>query len=133
MFHKPMNLKINTLLIIGLMYFAIFSGTSVFAQEAAATATTTAVDSAAGVASNAAATDPGMQIPVDGSSLEAFNTSLETIKAQASAPNFITLEGAIQFLLVYDLSANRDKGKLAKNLDGMTGAEIVEQVEARKR
>jgi hypothetical protein len=76
--------------------------------------------------------DPGMQIPVDGSSLEAFNASLETIKAQAEELNYISLENAIQYLLVYDLAANRDRAKLAKNLDGLTGDEIIDRVEWRK-
>ncbi|MDZ4728835.1 MAG: hypothetical protein SH820_02710 [Xanthomonadales bacterium] len=72
--------------------------------------------------------DPAMQIPLDGSSLEAFNESLATIKAQAEEINFTSLEGAIQYLLVYDLGAGRDMAKLAKNLDGLTGDQIIEKV-----
>lgn len=78
------------------------------------------------------ALDPGMQIPVDGSSLEAFNASLETIKKQAQEPNYVSLEGAIQYLLVYDLGAGRDKAKLAKNLNGLTGDQIIDKVQWRK-
>jgi hypothetical protein len=76
--------------------------------------------------------DPGMQIPVDGSSLEAFEKSLETIKGQAKEPNYITLEEAIKYLLVYDLGTGGDKAKLAKNLDGLTGDQIIDKVTWRK-
>jgi hypothetical protein len=76
--------------------------------------------------------DPGMQIPVDGSSLEAFNKSLETIKGQAREPNYISLEEAIKYLMVYDLGAGGDKAKLAKNLDGLTGDQIIDRVTWRK-
>jgi hypothetical protein len=73
-----------------------------------------------------------MQIPVDGTSLEAFNESLAAIKAQSEEANYTSLESAIQYLLVYDLGAGRDMAKLAKNLDGQTGDQIIEQVEWRK-
>lgn len=76
--------------------------------------------------------DPGMQIPVDGSSLEAFEASLATIKAQAKELNYISLEEAIKYLLVYDIGAQRDKAKLAKNLDGLTGDQIIDKVTWRK-
>ena len=39
-----------------------------------------------------------------------------------------SLENAIQYLLVYDLSAKRDKAKLAANLNGQTGEKIVNRV-----
>ena len=74
----------------------------------------------------------GMYVPVDGSSLEAFNNSLEKIKEQTRIPEYTTLTGAIDYLMVYDLSAKKDRARLAKNLDGLTGAEIVDRVEWRK-
>ncbi len=105
--------------------------------EATAAATTTAAEVADAAASEAegeaAELDPGMQIPVDGSSLEAFNESLAKIKEQAEEPNYISLEEAIKYLLVYDLSAGRDRAKLAKNLDGLTGDQIIERVAWRKQ
>ena len=105
--------------------------------EATAAATTTAAEEADAAVSMAegegAELDPGMQIPVDGSSLEAFNESLAKIKEQAEEPNYISLEEAIKYLLVYDLSAGRDRAKLAKNLDGLTGDQIIERVAWRKQ
>ena len=111
----------------------------VFAQEAtnqpaaapAATPAEAATEAAAAEAP-AADLDPGMQIPVDGSSLDAFNESLATIKAQAKEPNYISLEEAIKYLMVYDLGAQGDKAKLAKNLDGLTGDQIIDRVIWRK-
>ena len=70
----------------------------------------------------------GMDIPLDGSSLEAFETSLARVKAHTSAENYITLINAIEYHLVYDLSAERDRAKLAANLDGMTPREVIDKV-----
>ncbi len=105
--------------------------------EATAAAATTAAEATDAASSQAkgevADLDPGMQIPVDGSSLEAFNESLAKIKEQAQEPNYISLEEAIKYLLVYDLSAGRDRAKLAKNLDGLTGDQIIDRVSWRKQ
>lgn len=73
-----------------------------------------------------------MHIPVDGSSLEAFNESLEKIKAQAKENEYTTLTNAIDYMVIYDLAAKRDRAKVAANLDGLTGAEIVDKVHWRK-
>ena len=70
----------------------------------------------------------GMDIPLDGSSLEAFETSLARVKAHTSAENYTTLINAIEYHLLYDLSAERDRAKLAANLDGMTPREVVDKV-----
>jgi len=74
----------------------------------------------------------GMDIPLDGSSLEAFERSLARVEAHTSPSNYTTLTNAIDYLLVYDLSAQRDKARLAANLDGLTGNEIVAKVSWRK-
>jgi len=113
---------------------------AVFAQdsipEAVTEASSQASDSVAepsvAVAKPAADTDdldPGMQIPVDGSSLEAFNASLESVKEKATEANYTTLENAIQWFLVYDIGAGGDMAKVAKNLDGLTADEIINKVE----
>jgi predicted lipid-binding transport protein (Tim44 family) len=70
----------------------------------------------------------GMRIPVDGSSLEAFENSLETIKGKVTETEYTTLTNAIDYLLVYDLAAKRNREKLAANLDGLTGEEITNKV-----
>jgi len=70
----------------------------------------------------------GMDIPLDGSSLEAFEKSLARVEAHTSPSTYTTLVNAIDYLLLYDLSAKRDKAKLAANLDGATGREVIDKV-----
>ena len=67
----------------------------------------------------------GMQIPVDGTSLEAFDQSLADIKAKTTKPEYTTLTNAIDYLMVYYIDAKRDRAKLAAYLNGKTGEEIV--------
>ena len=73
----------------------------------------------------------GMDIPLDGSSLEAFDHSMARVKAYASEPDYTTLVSAIDYLLAYDLSARRDRARLAANLNGLTGHQIVTKVDER--
>ena len=74
----------------------------------------------------------GMDIPLDGSSLEAFDRSLARVKAYSSPSNYTTLVNAIDYLMVYDLAAKRDRAKLAANLDGLTGRQVIDQVSWQK-
>jgi hypothetical protein len=74
----------------------------------------------------------GMKIPFDGSSVEAFEKSMEEAKPQMTEAEYITLNNALDYLLVYDLAARRNKEKLYANLDGLTGEEIVDKVKWRK-
>jgi len=74
----------------------------------------------------------GMDIPLDGTSLEAFDKSLARVKAHTSPESYTTLVNAIDYLLVYDLASKGDKSTLASNLDGMTGKQVVDQVKWRK-
>ena len=70
----------------------------------------------------------GMQIPVDGTSLDAFDKSLADIKTKTTKPEYTTLSNAIDFLMVYYIDARRDRTKLAALLNGMTGEQIVAMV-----
>ena len=74
----------------------------------------------------------GMEIPLDGSSLEAFDASMARVKRHSTESSYITLENAIEYLLVYDLEVRRDKEKLAAKLDGLTGYEVIARVGWRK-
>lgn len=74
----------------------------------------------------------GMDIPLDGSSLEAFNSSLARVKAHTDPSSYTTLVNAIEYLMVYDLAASRDRTKLAANLDGLTGRQVIDKVNWRK-
>lgn len=74
----------------------------------------------------------GMEIPLDGSSLDAFETSMARVQAHTSPENYTTLENAIKYLLVYDLGVKRDKAKLAQKLNGKTPYQVLELVKWRK-
>lgn len=74
-----------------------------------------------------------MRIPVDGSSLESFERSLEGIKSKAGEDEYKTLTGAIEYLMVYDIGARHDRTKLAQRLDGLTGEQIVDRVKWDKK
>ncbi|MFC1797086.1 hypothetical protein ACFL1V_08330 [Pseudomonadota bacterium] len=75
----------------------------------------------------------GLDIPMDGSSLEAFDKSLEKVKRTSSESDYTTLENAIDYLLLYDIGVQRDRAKLASRLDGMTGREILVKVNWRRK
>jgi hypothetical protein len=70
----------------------------------------------------------GMEIPLDGSSIDAFDTSLARVQAHTSEANYTTLVNAIEYLLVYDLASKRDRAKLAAKLDGQTPYQVLERV-----
>ena len=74
----------------------------------------------------------GMEIPLDGSSLEAFETSLARVEAHTSPEDYTTLVNAIDYLLFYDLNARQDRAKLASILDGLTPREVIERVEGQR-
>jgi len=75
--------------------------------------------------------DP-MDIPLDGSSVEAFDASLARVKAHATPEQYEGLVMAIDYLLTYDLGAEKDYAKLASRLDGQTPTEIWQRVKWRK-
>ena len=74
----------------------------------------------------------GMEIPLDGTSVETFEASLQMVKRHTDEDNYITLRKAINYLLVYDLGAKRDMAKLAHRLNGLNGYEVVAKVGWRK-
>ena len=75
----------------------------------------------------------GMELPLDGSSLDAWDASMARVKRHSTEASYTTLENAIDYLLVYDLEVQRDKKRLAAKLDGLTGYEVVARVKWRKR
>jgi len=105
---------------------------AVLVLSLAACATPSATNPAEKATAASEAVEPwegdGMDIPLDGSSLEAFDKSLARVKAYADPPDYTTLINAIDYLLVYDLAANRDKAKLASHLNGLTGKQVIDKV-----
>ena len=74
----------------------------------------------------------GMEIPLDGSSREAWERSLARVKAHSKESTYTTLENAIDYLLVYDLESRGDFETLISRLDGQTGYEIIARTNWRK-
>ena len=70
----------------------------------------------------------GLDIVMDGSSLEAFEKSMERVKETGSESEYRSLEGAFDYLLFYDLGAQHNREKLAARLDGKTGHDIIARV-----
>jgi len=70
----------------------------------------------------------GMEIALDGSSLEAWGRSLASVKAHSTPEDYNVLNSAIEYLLLFDLGARRDPAILAKRLDGLNGYQVVDRV-----
>lgn len=66
--------------------------------------------------------------PLDGSSIESFTAGLKKVDEEASEKDYRYLMSSLDYLLFYDIGANRDKATLYSRLDGKTPAEIVEEV-----
>ena len=127
---KQNRLAIAVLITVPLLLLATFSAQSETEQsgnEAGATAMekSTAEDA---VDSEDKAEATGLDIVMDGSSLEAFEKSMEQVKETGTAEEYRALESAIDYLLIYDLSAKRNMEKLIERLNGRTGHEIIKRV-----
>ena len=74
----------------------------------------------------------GLALTLDGSSVEAFDASMARIKRHTDEASYKSLDGAVGYLLVYDLEARGNKEKLITKLDGKTGYEVLDMVGWRK-
>jgi len=119
---------VKTLLVAVPMLFLVTFLAWAETEPGSETAATTPTEETA----TAEAEATGLDIAVDGSSLEAFEKSLEKIKETSSKVEYQSLEGALEYLMIYDLGAKRDREKLAARLDGSTGHEITKMVKWRK-
>lgn len=72
-----------------------------------------------------------MDQPLDGSSVEAFEAGLDRIRESNGDGDYKQVKSAVDYLLVYDLAARRDRATLYSRLDGMTAREVVERAKAR--
>ena len=70
----------------------------------------------------------GLDIPLDGSSMDAWSYSLARVQAHTTENEYKTLTNAIEYLLLYDLGAQGDMERLIQRLDGLTAYEIVGRV-----
>lgn len=72
-----------------------------------------------------------MDQPVDFSTPENVEISLQKVKDQEGEQIYKTLNSAMQYILFYDLSMRNDKEKLYKALDGSTPSEIIARMDKR--
>ena len=68
-----------------------------------------------------------MNQPVDFSSAEAAEETLQNIREKEGDKSYQHVTNAMQFIMVYDLSIRKNKELLYKKLDGMTPEEIIDQ------
>lgn len=125
----------NTVLIAVPMFFLASFSAWAEPEPVSETASTTPAEEIAPAVANEtaeAAEAKGLDMAVDGSSLEAFEKSLAKIKETCTEAEYQSLEGSLDYLMIYDLGAKRDREKLAARLDGSTGYEIIKMVKWRK-
>jgi hypothetical protein len=72
-----------------------------------------------------------MDQPVDFSTPENVEISLQKVKDQEGEKAYKTLNSAMQYVLFYDLSLRNDKEKLYKALDGSTPKDIIARMNKR--
>lgn len=75
----------------------------------------------------------GLNFPMDGSSLEAWEASMARVEELGSARERLQLQDAFDYLLMFDLGSRNDPATLAARLDGLTGNEIIERVKYGQR
>jgi hypothetical protein len=75
--------------------------------DKASTASAEEITPADAIDTEEAAEATGLDIVMDGSSLEAFEKSMEQVKATSSEASYRSLEDALDYLLLYDLGAQR--------------------------
>jgi hypothetical protein len=105
----------------------VFSCTAIIL--AVATATSYATDQPATVTEKpgkpAAPQASIMDQPVDFTTPEKVQKSLQAVRAQAGDAAARDLKNALQYILTYDLSIGRDQAKLYKKLNGRTPRQII--------
>jgi hypothetical protein len=74
----------------------------------------------------------GMEIPLDGSSVEAFDASLALVKKHSSENNYALLQKALSYMMAFDVSVRNNRSRMASRLNGLNGYEVIDQVDWRK-
>ncbi len=94
------------------------SAATVYATDEQAAVTETPAKPAAAQASI-------MDQPVDFTTQENVQKTVQAVKEQAGDTAARDLQNALQYLLVYDLSVKHDQDKLYKKLNGSTPRQII--------
>jgi len=74
----------------------------------------------------------GMDIPIDGSSMEAFETSCARIKAYTTPEEYDSFQQALEWHRTYDLAAREKMELLVPRLDGKTPNDLLKAIRWRK-
>ncbi len=120
--------------LIATMFMALFLSTACAEQgqdnEAAAEADTATTQEPTNGEMDKTAEDTVslMDQPVDFSTPEAAEKTLQDIREQEGEAAYMNLKNAIDYLLFYDLSVRNDKTKLYKKLDGLTPKQISAKI-----
>lgn len=129
--YKMASAVLITVPMFFLVTFSVWAEPEPAGEEAAATSAEE-IAPADTIDTVAVAETTGLDIVMDGSSLEAFEKSLEKVRKTGSEADYKGLKAAFEYLLFYDLGAQRNREKLAARLDGTTGHEIIKRVRWRK-
>ena len=130
--NKIVNVALVAVPLVFLAAFSAWAGPDQGAEENV----TPAVESSTPedtIGSAEAAEATGLDIVMDGNSLEAFEQGMEQVKETGTAIEYKSLSGAIEYLLIYDIGAKRNMKTLASRLNGLTGNEIIERVKWRQK
>lgn len=123
---KHYKIAITGLVAIPVVFLAVFSAWA--EPEQAGDEITTSIEEV-----NTSEEATGLEIIMDGSSLDAFEKSMERVKETGTEVEYKSLKGAIDYLLIYDIGARNDLERLAARLDGVTAEEVVSRVKWRKK
>lgn len=123
---KHYKIAITGLVAIPVVILAVFSAWA--EPEQAGDEITTSIEEV-----NTSEEATGLEIIMDGSSLDAFEKSMERVKETGTEVEYKSLKSAIDYLLIYDIGARNDLERLAARLDGVTAEEVVSRVKWRKK
>ncbi len=123
---KHYKIAITGLVAIPVVFLAVFSAWA--EPEQAGDEITTSIEEV-----NTSEEATGLEIIMDGSSLDAFEKSMERVKETGTEVEYKSLKSAIDYLLIYDIGARNDLERLAARLDGVTAEEVVSRVKWRKK
>ena len=130
--NKMISVALVAVPLVFLAAFSVWAEPDQGAEENATSAVESSTPEDA-IGSTEAADATGLDIVMDGSSLEAFEQSMEKVKETGTAVEYKSLTGAIDYLLIYDIGAKRNMKVLASRLNVLTALEVVQRVKWRQK
>ena len=116
------------------MFLALFLSTACTEKDQETDAAQTDVSAAiAADGENAENSDSLMDKPVDFSTPEQVEATLQNIREKEGESAYKNVVNTMQYLMVYDLSIGQDEDKLHKKLNGLTPNEIIAKMKRRSR